>query len=267
MIVSSADANYNWKVSHIANQKFIIVFLLMWFQLVCGGVLGHGPETKQCVTFTWINFSSPAHAVQVLASHNIDAFVMESGEKLRLKIQTSQLFRPKLVDALKGLPCKQLYTWGEGYCGALGHGDEIDKTTPELMNRLKSYLAVQVWLPKRLRIDAVCARKRKTFVLADIHSVYGCGWMGFGSLGFPDRGISDKILSLPILESLRAHHVSQISTGLYHTVALTSHGQIFGFGDNERAQLRHVTLRGCLEPTEIFVQEMADGVDLVPECL
>ncbi|PQP98587.1 uncharacterized protein Pyn_24272 [Prunus yedoensis var. nudiflora] len=248
----------------------------MWFQLVCGGVLGHGPETKQCVTFTWINFSSPAHAVQVLASHNIDAFVMESGEPVImkpglkftasapiyllyfpcLKIQTSQLFRPKLVDALKGLPCKQLYTWGEGYCGALGHGDEIDKTTPELMNRLKSYLAVQV-----------CARKRKTFVLADIHSVYGCGWMGFGSLGFPDRGISDKILSLPILESLRAHHVSQISTGLYHTVALTSHGQIFGFGDNERAQLRHVTLRGCLEPTEIFVQEMADGVDLVPECL
>lgn len=39
----------------------------------------------------------------------------------------------------------QLYTCGEGYCGALGHGDEIDKTTPELMNRLKSYLAVQVW--------------------------------------------------------------------------------------------------------------------------
>ncbi|PQP95851.1 ultraviolet-B receptor UVR8 isoform X2 [Prunus yedoensis var. nudiflora] len=33
---------------------------------------------------------------------------------------------------------KTPYTWGEGYCGALGHGDEIDKTTPELMNRLKA---------------------------------------------------------------------------------------------------------------------------------
>ncbi|CAH9099944.1 unnamed protein product [Cuscuta europaea] len=24
-----------------------------------------------------------------------------------------------------------VYTWGKGYCGALGHGNETDKTTPE----------------------------------------------------------------------------------------------------------------------------------------
>lgn len=39
----------------------------------------------------------------------------------------------------------QVHTWGKGYCGALGHGDEIDKTTPELLTKLKSHLAVQVW--------------------------------------------------------------------------------------------------------------------------
>lgn len=38
----------------------------------------------------------------------------------------------------------QVYTWGKGYCGALGHGDEIDKTTPELLNNIKTRLAVQV---------------------------------------------------------------------------------------------------------------------------
>lgn len=38
----------------------------------------------------------------------------------------------------------QVYTWGKGYCGALGHGDEINKTTPELVNNLKSHLAIQV---------------------------------------------------------------------------------------------------------------------------
>lgn len=38
----------------------------------------------------------------------------------------------------------QVYTWGKGYCGALGHGDEIDKTTPELVESLKGHLAVQV---------------------------------------------------------------------------------------------------------------------------
>jgi len=40
----------------------------------------------------------------------------------------------------------QVYTWGKGYCGALGHGDEIEKTTPELLTSLKNELAVQVLL-------------------------------------------------------------------------------------------------------------------------
>jgi alpha-tubulin suppressor-like RCC1 family protein len=139
-----------------------------------------------------------------------------------------------------------VYTWGKGYCGALGHGDEIDKTTPTFLTSLKSRVAVQV-----------CARKRKTFVLVDSGSVYGCGWMSFGSLGFPDRGVSDKGMKPRVLDSLKGHHVSQISTGLYHTVVISNQGRLFGFGDNERAQLGHDSLRACLEPTEIFIQETA----------
>ncbi|XP_058218307.1 ultraviolet-B receptor UVR8 isoform X3 [Rhododendron vialii] len=147
-----------------------------------------------------------------------------------------------------------VYTWGKGYCGALGHGDEVDKTTPELLYSLRSHVAVQV-----------CASKRKTFVLVDDGSVYGFGWMAFGSLGFTDRGASDKITKPRILDSLRPYHISQVSTGLYHTVVVTNRGQIFGFGDNERAQLGHDTLRGCLRPTEIFVPEMENNAGFVSE--
>ncbi|GMN44779.1 hypothetical protein TIFTF001_013972 [Ficus carica] len=351
------------------------------------GVLGHGSEAKPCVTFSRISFPSLARVVQVSASHNHAAFVMQSGEVFTCGDNSSSccghndtsrpIFRPRLVEALKGVRCKQVaaglnftvfltrqghvyscgmnthgqlghadtadkptpkiiellegygsivqisagpnyvlavtdngavysfgsgsnfclghgeqhdefqprviqtfrrkgihvvrvsagdehavaldssgcvYTWGKGYCGALGHGDEIDKTTPELLNSIKSDLAVQV-----------CARKRKTFVLVDSGSVYGFGWMAFGSLGFPDRGASDKVTRPRILDCLRAHHVSQVSTGLYHTVAVTNRGQIFGFGDNERAQLGHDTLRGCLEPKEIFVQETADDFGLLQD--
>lgn len=84
--------------------------------------------------------------------------------------------------------------------------------------------------------------------------------MGFGSLGFSDRSISEKVLKPRALDSLRGHSVSQISTGLYHTVAVTNKGIVFGFGDNERAQLGHELLRGCLQPTEIMVQRMVDGM-------
>lgn len=92
----------------------------------------------------------------------------------------------------------------------------------------------------------------------DSGSVYGFGSMGFGSLGFLDRRVSDKVLKPRVLDTLRAHHVAQISTGLYHTVVVTIRGQIFGFGDNERAQLGHDTLRGCLEPTEIFIKDASE---------
>ena len=98
----------------------------------------------------------------------------------------------------------------------------------------------------------VCARKRKTFVLTDEGSVFAFGWMGFGSLGFPDRGSSDKVMQPRVLDSLSGHYVSQISTGLYHTVAVTNKGIVFGFGDNERAQLGQEFIRGCLKPTEIM---------------
>ncbi|XP_021754832.1 probable E3 ubiquitin-protein ligase HERC3 isoform X1 [Chenopodium quinoa] len=144
--------------------------------------------------------------------------------------------------------CGYVYTWGKGYCGALGHGDEIEKTTPGIVSSLKNHLAVQV-----------CASKRKTYVLVDTGSVYAFGWMAFGSLGFTDRGASDKVTRPRILDSLRGHYISQICTGLYHTVVITNRGQIFGFGDNERAQLGLDSLRGCLEPTEIIVDEMMDN--------
>ncbi|KAG5546279.1 hypothetical protein RHGRI_018449 [Rhododendron griersonianum] len=335
------------------------------------GVLGHGPETTQCVAFTRINFPSRAHVIQVSASHNHAAFVMQSGEVFTCGDNSSffcghrDVGRPRLVDALRGIPCKQVatglsftifltrqghvytcganshgqlghgdtndrpiptiveplesvgaiaqiaagpsyslaitddgtihsfgsganfclghglqrdelqprpiqsfirqdihivYTWGKGYCGALGHGDEVDKITPELLCSLRSHVAVQVLFNIR-----VCASKRKTFVLVDDGSVYGFGWMAFGSLGFTDRGASDKITKPRILDSLRPYHISQVSTGLYHTVVVTNRGQIFGFGDNERAQLGHDTLRGCLKPTEIFVPEMENNAGFVSE--
>ncbi|KAL5977697.1 hypothetical protein ACLOJK_039225 [Asimina triloba] len=161
-----------------------------------------------------------------------------------------------------------VYTWGKGYCGALGHGDENDKIIPGLLTGLKDHLAVQLLNDGHFNdvySGLVCARKRKTFVLMDDGSSFGFGWMGFGSLGFSDLGASDKVTKPRVLDSLRAHHISQISTGLYHTVAVTNRGLIFGFGDNERGQLGHGSLRCCLKPTEIVVQTTADETDMPVE--
>lgn len=38
----------------------------------------------------------------------------------------------------------QVYTWGKGYCGALGHGNEEDVHKPKIVRGLQDILAVQV---------------------------------------------------------------------------------------------------------------------------
>ena len=44
------------------------------------GVLGHGPDTTQCVAFSRVSFPSLARVVNISAFHNHAAFVTESGE-------------------------------------------------------------------------------------------------------------------------------------------------------------------------------------------
>ncbi|XP_077241741.1 regulator of chromosome condensation (RCC1) family protein [Tasmannia lanceolata] len=190
--------------------------------------LGHGDQHNE----------HRPHAIQLFRRKKIHVVRVSAGDEHAVALDSSGF----------------VYAWGKGYCGALGQGDENDKTRPELLSSLMGHLAVQV-----------CARKRKTFVLTENGSVFAFGWMGFGSLGFSDRGVSDKVTKPRILDSLRAHHVSQISTGLYHTLVVTNRGLIFGFGDNERAQLGCDSLRGCLEPTEIVVPTRIEEADVEAE--
>ncbi|KAK1261105.1 hypothetical protein QJS04_geneDACA023791 [Acorus gramineus] len=83
------------------------------------GVLSHGPNTKQCCTFNQINFPSSSRVIHISASYNHAAFVTESGEVFTCGDNSSfccghgdvgrAIFRPTHVEALKGVPCKQVY--------------------------------------------------------------------------------------------------------------------------------------------------------------
>lgn len=108
------------------------------------GVLGHGPVTTQREALTRVNFPSKSCVVHLSASHNHAGFVMQSGEvsnarnyvcihawwsyfTIQLLIQVftcgdnssfccglgelrRTIFKPTRVEALKGIPCKQVRT-------------------------------------------------------------------------------------------------------------------------------------------------------------
>ncbi|XP_040363655.1 serine/threonine-protein kinase Nek8-like [Rosa chinensis] len=121
-------------------------------------------ETSADAYYHWkISFPSPAHVVQMSASHNHAAFVMQSGEVFTCGDNSSfccghkdtnrPIFRPRLVEAMKGIPCKQVvaglnftafltrqghvYTCGANTHGQLGHGDTTDSPTPKIIEFLK----------------------------------------------------------------------------------------------------------------------------------
>ncbi|KAK9006067.1 hypothetical protein V6N11_035116 [Hibiscus sabdariffa] len=74
--------------------------------ILCG-VLGHGPETTQCVAFTRINFPSPANVIQMSASQNHAAFVLQSGEEgIRSSMSKFSMFLG-LKDTLGELPSRE----------------------------------------------------------------------------------------------------------------------------------------------------------------
>ncbi|VAH45691.1 unnamed protein product [Triticum turgidum subsp. durum] len=86
------------------------------------GVLGHGPDTTQCVAFSRVSFPSLARVVNISAFHNHAAFVTESGEVFTCGDNSSAccghgdvgrtIFRPTQILALKGISCKQLFLLG-----------------------------------------------------------------------------------------------------------------------------------------------------------
>lgn len=143
-----------------------------------------------------------------------------------------------------------VYTWGGGYCGALGHGDERERVLPEKVMALQHHRAVQV-----------VTRKRKTFVLDDCGHVFAFGWTAFGGLGcgaanrvsgyMGQSDVPDKVLVPEQLSSLRSHYVTQVSTGYYHTAVATRKGSVFVFGDNEKNQLGTDSIPGSPFPIQL----------------
>ncbi|KAG2681952.1 hypothetical protein I3843_11G168100 [Carya illinoinensis] len=126
------------------------------------GVLGQGPEATQCVAFTRIDFPSLAQVMHFSATQYHAAFVMQSGQVFTCGDNSSfccehstacPIFRRRLVEALEGVPCMQVstgdnitvfltrqgqvYTCGANTHGQLGHGDTLDRPTPQIIEVLE----------------------------------------------------------------------------------------------------------------------------------
>lgn len=139
--------------------------------------------------------------------------------------------RPMLIETLMSESCvavscgqyhsltltadNQVYSWGWGVHGQLGHGDPEDRLTPDRIVHLNGR-----------SVTMVAAGYCHSLVLTEAGEVwsFGCGY--FGQLGV---GSSHKN-TLPTLVKALSEPITIISTKYFHSVAVTANNRVHSWG-------------------------------------
>jgi alpha-tubulin suppressor-like RCC1 family protein len=128
----------------------------------------------------------------------------------------------------------QVYSWGQGEGGLLGHGDTKSSATPKLIETFKNMDIVSV----------VCGGLH-TIAVTKEGMCYAWGRGEGGQLGIPikeqtyDAETNDVYLAIPkrIRGQLEKVFVTQVACGDAHSLALASSGAVFGWGYTNSGQL------------------------------
>ena len=149
----------------------------------------------------------------------------------------------------------QLYAFGQNRFGQLGNATN-DKTeepnpTPTLVSLPgASGPAVQI-----------AAGSFHSLALTSTGELYAFGDNAFGQLGTTTNNKTTEPNPGPVLVTLpgATGPVTQIAAGAYHSLALTSTGQVFAFGSNEFGQLGNATNDKTAEPNPTPTLVMLPG--------
>lgn len=132
-----------------------------------------------------------------------------------------------------------IFSCGRNDCGQLGHGDCVDKKTPQHVQSS----------PKN--ITSISCGQFHTMCLADDGSVFGCGKNDYGQLGWESidnvKVLTKFITGIPS----DPENIIQVCCGYYHTMLLSGTGVVSGFGRNDYGQLGlgHVTPKVLISTT------------------
>lgn len=150
-------------------------------------------------------------------------------------------YTPKLLERLSGKKVVQLsacgfhtgcltdmgevYTWGEGKFGRLGHGAERNCHSPRLVESLLGKRPIQI----------ACGGFHSAVVTED-GKMYTFGGGEHGQLGHGDKVNKVKPTLVQALDPI---FLQQITCGWSHSVALTSKGEVYTWGNGDHGKLGH----------------------------
>lgn len=124
-----------------------------------------------------------------------------------------------------------LFSCGRNDSGQLGHGDTVDKKTPQAI------------LSAPRHVNGISCGQYHTVLVTSQGQVFVCGKNDYGQLGIDGTQnikVLSKISTLPEID-----HVNQVCCGYYHTLLLSSAGIVAGFGRNDYGQVRYLNFNIC----------------------
>ncbi|XP_022873045.1 PH, RCC1 and FYVE domains-containing protein 1-like [Olea europaea var. sylvestris] len=277
--LSSAVSSSSQGSGHDDGDALGDVFI--WGEGTGDGVMGGGPHTiGSCGSVKMDSFLPKSmesavvldvqniacggrHAALVTKQGEIFSWGEESGGRLGHGVD-SDVLHPKLIDALSStnielVACGEyhtcavtlsgdLYSWGNGHFGLLGHGNEVSH-----------------WVPKRvngplegIHVSSISCGPWHTAVVTSSGQLFTFGDGTFGVLGHGDR----ESVSVPReVESLKGLRTVRAACGVWHTAAVVevmvgnssssncSSGKLFAWGDGDKGRLGHGNKESKLVPT------------------
>lgn len=115
-----------------------------------------------------------------------------------------------------------VYTWGFGNIGRLGHGDEEDRLIATKVEALDDETVV-----------VVDHGNGASYAITETGTLYGWGHNASGQLGLGD----EEERHSPTEIDIEGKTIVAVSAGTSHTLALASDGSVYGFGSNVDGQV------------------------------
>lgn len=189
-----------------------------------------------------IDFGSNIVVDQITCADNSILLLSTNGEVYEVKLHSDQTKATRVVgfDSNSEI-CKitshcegrhflaiatngELYSWGVGEFGRLGHSDEcLDKENPTKI----AYL-------KESQISFAACGTTYSAAISSNGELYTFGQGRFGKLG---HGNSDDKTIPTLVSALKLHKVTFVACGDSHTVCSTDQGKVFVFGDGDFGKL------------------------------